>query len=788
MMKKVKKRYVAGVGLLIALVIYYFCLPNQLFDDHYSTVIEDQHNELLSASIASDGQWRFPETDSIPEKFKQAIVTYEDKRFWSHPGVDVFSFGRAINQNIKKNKVVSGGSTITMQVIRLSRNGESRTVVEKIIEMILATRLEVHYSKNEILNLYASHAPFGGNVVGLEAASWRYFGRKPADLSWGETAMLAVLPNAPSLIHPGKNRALLKAKRDKLLDKLKSQSIIDDFTCALAKSEPIPEEPHALPRYARHLITRMMNDGLMETKQTSTIDIALQKQVEQILQDHHQSLSGNKIFNAAALVLDVKTGNVLAYAGNVKNEQRHHSDDVDVIASPRSTGSILKPFLFAALLDEGLMLQKTLQPDIPTMINGFSPKNFSKQYDGAVHADKALIRSLNIPAVHMLKTYRYEKFHTLLKNIGMSTLNKPADHYGLTLILGGAEGTLWDITAMYASMARTLNNFYEHPGKNKYCRNDFHPANYIINKKNTEAPAILDETSWLSASSIYVTFDALKELYRPGEETGWRYFNSSKKIAWKTGTSFGFRDGWAVGVTSRYAVGVWVGNADGEGRPGLTGTDAAAPIMFSIFSQLQNSNWFTRPEIEMQKALVCKQSGHRATALCEEVDTLYISLAGNETKLCPYHQKIHVTKDHRYRVHSGCVSMNQMDHVNWFILPPVQEYYVKSKNPSYKTLPPFKGDCQVATGIASMELIYPKHNARIFIPRELNGQAGSAVFELAHQNPGATVYWHLDGQFIGSTSKVHHLAFNPDEGVHLLTLVDDSGETIERHFSVISKM
>jgi penicillin-binding protein 1C len=787
-MKKVKKRYVVGICLLVALVFYYFSLPDPLFIDHYSTVVEDRNGELLSASIASDGQWRFPEADTIPEKFKKAIIIFEDKRFWDHPGVDIISFGRAINQNINKKRIVSGGSTITMQVIRLSRSGKERTFLEKIIELILATRLELRCSKDEILNLYASHAPFGGNVVGLEAACWRYFGRKPEDLSWSEMAMLAVLPNAPSLIHPGKNSDLLKAKRDKLLDKLKALSIIDDFTCELAKDEPIPEEPRALPRYARHLLSRMMKDGLTETKQTSTIDIALQKRVEQMLADHHQVLRGNQIFNGAALVLDVKTGNVLAYVGNVKNEQNYHGDDVDVIASPRSTGSILKPFLFAAMLDEGLMLPKTLQPDIPTVINGFSPKNFSKQYDGAVHADKALIRSLNVPAVHMLKTYRYEKFHTLLKNLGMSTLNKPADHYGLTLILGGAEGTLWDVTGMYASMARTLNNFFEHPGKNKYCRSDFHPPTYIYKTLRDKPSPSLDETSWLSASSIYLTFDALKELYRPGEETGWRYFNSTKKIAWKTGTSFGFRDGWAVGVTPTYAVGVWVGNADGEGRPGLTGTDAAAPVMFSIFSQLQNTSWFSRPEMEMQKSVICRESGHRATDLCDLIDTVFISQAGSETKLCPYHQKIHLSKDHRYRVHSGCVTMNEMDHVNWFILPPVQEYYVKSKNPSHKTLPPFRQDCQVASGIASMELIYPKHNARIFIPRDLDGHAGRAVFELAHQNPQATVYWHIDGQFIGSTLKVHHLAFNPDEGAHLLTLVDDTGEIIDRHFEVISKL
>jgi penicillin-binding protein 1C len=787
-MKKIKRRYIIGVSILILILFYYFSLPESLFSKKYSTVIVDRNGELLCASIAKDGQWRFPEVKSIPEKFKQAIVTYEDKRFWNHPGFDILSFGRAIKQNIKKRHIVSGGSTLSMQVIRLSRRGKSRTFFEKIVEIILATRLELRYSKNEILSLYASHAPFGGNVVGLEAASWRYFARKPENLSWGEISMLAVLPNSPSLIHPGKNRDKLKAKRDKLLDKLKSINIIDDFTCELAKAETIPEEPHSLPRYARHLLSRVAKDGLSEQRQSSTIDIALQKRVEQIVHDQHQILKGNQVFNAAAIVLDVKTGNVLAYVGNTQNEKQYHGDDVDVIAAPRSTGSILKPFLYAAMLDEGHMLPRTLMPDIPTVIHGFSPKNFSKQYDGAVHADKALIRSLNVPAVHMLKTYRYEKFHTLLQDIGMSTLNKPADHYGLTLILGGAEGTLWDITGMYASIARTLNNFFEHPGKNKYSLGDFHPPKYlnVLADKN-ESPT-LEEASYLSAASIYLTFEALKELHRPGEETGWRYFSSSKKIAWKTGTSFGFRDGWAVGVTPDFAVGVWVGNADGEGRPGLTGTDKAAPIMFSIFSQLHGNRWFSKPGVELKKEIICEQSGHRATELCGSVDTVFISKSGSETKPCPYHQKIHLSKDHKYRVHSACVSLSEMDHVNWFVLPPVQEYYLKSKSQFYKTLPPFREDCQVTVGLSSMELIYPKQHSRIFVPRDLDGKAGSAVFELAHQNPNAIIYWHLDGTFMGTTMKIHRLSLNPETGMHRITLVDDRGEVLERHFEVISRL
>jgi penicillin-binding protein 1C len=659
-----------------------------------------------------------------------------------------------------------------------------------MMEMILSTRLELRHSKEEILALYAAHAPFGGNVVGLEAACWRYFGRGSEELSWSEAALLAVLPNNPSLIHLGKNRQRLNEKRNRLLDRLAQSGKFDELTLELAKSEPLPENPMPLPRMAPHLLGRIASEGRAQQRTVSTLDQQLQLRTSQIINDHHQRLKANQIFNAAALIVDVKSGNVLAYVGNTEAGQEYNQQ-VDVVNAPRSTGSILKPFLFAAMLDEGKMLQHTLMPDVPTIINGFSPRNFSKEYDGAVAADKALIRSLNIPAVHELRDYRYEKFYELLKNIGLTTLNQSADHYGLSLILGGAEGTLWDVTGAYASMARTLNNYFEHPGKNRYDKNDFHGP-YLTSSPSTKGGGSegdvneVEETSWLSAASIYLTFNALKEVYRPGEGTGWKYFSSSKKIAWKTGTSFGFRDGWAVGVNPDYAVGVWVGNADGEGRPGLTGTETAAPILFDIFSSLPGSSWFKPPVSEMEKISICSQSGQRATELCESVDTVSVTQAGLQTRPCSFHKKIHLSTDRKYRVHSECESMSEIISANWFVLPPIQEYYFKSKNLSYRSLPPFRKDCENPSALTSMDLIYPKPNAKIFVPRELNSQQGSTVFEVAHRNPTINVYWHLDGDFVGTTRRSHKIELSPSAGRHVITLIDENGETIKRAFSILS--
>lgn len=773
--------FLAGALLLIA---YLLSLPSRLFNDPDSTVLEDRTGQLLSASIAQDGQWRFPEVEEVNAKFEKAIVAFEDKRFWNHPGFDPLAIGRALRQNFRSGHVESGGSTLTMQVIRLSRHDPARSILQKIFETILATRAELRYSKKEILALYAAHAPFGGNVVGIEAACWRYFGTSSKELSWGEAALLAVLPNNPSLIHMTRNRAALLAKRNRLLAKLLQQRQLDTLSYKLAVAEPIPEKPQPLPRLARHLLDRVSQEGFAQKAVRSSIDRGLQERTEQAVQDHHQRLRGNQIHNAAAIVLDVRTGQVLAYVGNAKSGM-DHEEYVDIVRSPRSTGSILKPFLFAAMLNEGKMLPTTLIPDVPTLMGGFSPKNFSRQFDGAVPADMALIRSLNIPAVYELKEYRYEKFYDLLRNMGMTTLHQPADHYGLSLALGGAEGTLWDITGMYASAARVLNNYFEHPGRDRYRKGDFHPPEILVQDSTISVSSEPD--SYLNAASLWLTFEALKELYRPGEETGWQHFSSARRIAWKTGTSFGLRDGWAIGVNPAYAVGVWVGNADGEGRPGLTGTEAAAPLMFDIFSSLPGNAWFRQPHSELKEVVVCFKSGQRASAYCESLDTLLVPTAGLSTVPCQYHKAVHLSIDGKYRVHGDCVPLDAMKTVGWFVLPPVQEFYFKAKNLSYRPLPPYKMGCANPSGLASMDLIYPKPNASIYLPLQLDGGSSATVFQATHRNSSAVIYWHVDGLFVGSTHKVHQLTLTPRYGHHLLTLVDDSGESLQRSFKVISK-
>ena len=742
---------------------YIFCLPRHLFHVPYSTVVTDRNEELLGARIASDGQWRFPPRNTTPEKIKECLITFEDKHFYHHWGVNPFAIGRAFYQNVKNKRIVSGGSTLTMQTIRLARN-ESRTFREKLIEMIWATRLEFRASKEEILSMYISHAPFGGNVVGLDAAAWRYFGHSADDLSWAESAMLAVLPNAPAMIHLSKGRKTLLDKRNRLLKQLLEKKTIDSSTYELAISEPLPDEPHALPQIAPYLVSRFYQERNGEYSR-STINRGIQNQVEDLAERWSNEFGRSDIRNLAILVIDIPSNQVVAYCGNVHFDRKQGGNQVDVIQAPRSTGSILKPFLYYAMLQEGSLLPDMLLPDVPVNINGFTPQNFSMQFEGAVPASEALARSLNIPAVTMLQRYGVPKFHSFLQQIGLKTINRSSSHYGLSLILGGAEATLWDVTNAYAMMGRSLLQLPQ-----KSC------SLLLPTSRITES------TDPFQPGAVWQTFDALKEVNRP-EEIDWKSIPSMQTIAWKTGTSYGFRDAWAVGVTPRYAVGVWVGNATGEGKPGLVGAQTAGPVLFDIFNLLPSSSWFTRPAGIFVEAEVCRKSGHLKGRFCDETDTLLVLPAGLRTEACPYHHLVTLSADESQRIYENCANTEPTLQKSWFTLPPVWEWYYKQHHPEYKPLPPFKAGSGEDT-FQPMQFIYPPMNARIKLPKQLDGSKGFLTVELAHSNPNATVFWHLDETYQAQTQDFHKISLQPAAGKHSLTAVDGEGNTISTTFFV----
>ncbi len=772
--KKHPKRFVIIAMLLLW---YYFALPRPLFDDPTATVVETRTGELLGAKIAEDGQWRFPKTDSVPQKFERCIIAFEDQQFYYHPGFNPVAMVNAIAENIKAGKIVRGGSTITQQVMRLSRKGQNRTYFEKLKELILATRLELGSSKSEILKLYASYAPFGGNVIGIDMAAWRYFGLPAHQLSWAESATLAVLPNAPSLIYPGKNQTQLREKRNRLLTTLFNQGSIDTLTYQLSIKEGVPQKPYFLPQTSPHLIDRLAKTQKGKRIRT-TIDVILQKQVNEVVKRHYDIQRQNGVYNMAVLVLDINTREVKSYVGNTPTDKTHQKD-VDIIQASRSTGSTLKPLLYAAMMNKGELLPEQLVSDVPTVIAGYNPKNYDESYSGSVPANRALARSLNVPAVRLLQQYGLQRFRDELNVFQIEGLKYSADHYGLSLIVGGAEGNLWDLCKTYAGLAGTLNH-YENTSSEYFTDEFTDPIILATNKvdfgKKTRQKHIF------GAGSIWLAFEAMKKVNRPEGDEAWEFYDSSREIAWKTGTSFGNRDAWAIGTSQDYVVGVWMGNADGEGRPGLTGLNAAAPVLFDVLNLLPNSKWFPTPHDDLLEVTVCKKSGFIAGNDCPTKQR-FISASGTKTKPCPYHQLVHLDSSRKYRVNSSCESVADIIHESWFVLPPLQEYFFKTYNADYRSLPPYRSDC-VREIQDKMDFIFPKTNGSVYLPKGFDGKINEVVLKIAHTNPETQVFWYIDDQFVGSTKRFHEMAVLPKPGKHIITVLDAKGNELRRKIEI----
>lgn len=754
---------VTSIVILLLGIGFYLILPASLFKKPKASLMVDEHGQLLSARIADDEQWRFPDIDSVPKKLAQCILYFEDEYFHYHPGVNPVSLFRAVGQNLSSGKIVSGGSTLSMQLIRLSRENPPRTYLEKIWEMILAVRLEFGYSKEEILELYASNAPYGGNVVGLETASWRYFNRAPNHLSWSESAMLAVLPNSPSLIHLGKNRDLLKKKRNRLLKKLLVKEVIDSMTYSLSILEEIPNKPEPLPNHAYHLLSKAMVNGFEGKRIHSTLDRKLQVKLTEAIDRYVALLAQNEVHNACAMVISLKDQSVKAYVGNSMSDHSR-SPYVDLIQAPRSSGSILKPLLYGKSIEKGMIHSSSLLKDVPISINNYAPKNFDGEFEGVVTASKALSKSLNVPATLLLRDYGIAPFYSDLKQFGLSAINRPAGSYGLTLIIGGAEVSLAELAAFYAFQAQKLND------------PDFE-KNLVYWEGDQSVQKIresIDPGAW------WLITEALQEVERPGINMDWKSYSSSRRLAWKTGTSQGFRDAWAIGYDADHLVAVWVGNADGEGRPGLTGVSAAGPLLFDIFQLLPKGNWFEKPEYYLKEQLLCSRSGYLAGPNCpvSKEETPYFNHLNTD---CNYHQRV-LLNEAGEQVFRDC-SEGTVKDSSIFYLDPVAGYYYHQKHKSEYI--PLKLAASCSREIKNtLGIIYPTDNARLIIPTNFSGEKERVIFTANHTVRDQSIYWHLDEKFLGTTQGVHELACLLSPGKHKLLIMDSNGNRDHKNFEV----
>ena len=758
---KGKKRASKGwllVPLAILALAWWFCLPSQLFGTDMATLVSDVDGEIIGASVAADGQMRLPAPDTLPSKVETAILEYEDRHFYQHPGVNPVALVRATMANLSSGRLKQGGSTITMQVVRLATGRRERTLWRKGVEMAMATRLEATYSKQEILKLYAGHAPYGGNIVGVEAASWRIFRRPLASLTWAEAAVLAVLPNAPSLINSGRNRPILKAKRDRLLRILGARGLLSGSLLALSVESSLPMPPLPLPSVAPHFFAMAKRQYGGQSIQT-TLQSGLQGKCVATAADYLRNMESMQVGNAAFLVLERKNANLLAYgSANLASGQQNGSNWVDVAQAERSYGSLLKPFLYKNALEKGLILPNSWLEDIPITIKGFAPKNFSNTFQGYVPAREALATSQNLPFVALLNQYGTAGFLSDLQGLGISTLDRPASHYGLSLILGGGEAKLWELAQAYLSLPYKVG---EGP---------LPKINYIKRVKGVKE----GKPPALSAAG-YCTLQALSIAQRPDLELPWEHYLAENQIAWKTGTSQGLRDAWAIGMTGTHLVAVWLGNADGEGRAGLTGIGIAAPLLFKLFAHLPKGTGFVRPRDGWQATKVCHTTQLPASVYCDSAFEMMTPRATRLPAACGLHTPIFCTADGAHRVNGSCYPLAKAKQQNSLVMPPVQAYYYK-KTRALKALPPWLAGCAPAESQDGLRFIYPGKNGTVIsLPDSVAGKKGEVILSAYCAEPKASVHWHIDGEYVLSTVGEHVLPVRMMPGQHRISIISSQG-------------
>lgn len=520
-----------------------------------STLITDREGKVLRAFLTPEGAWRFrTNLDHIDPAFLDALLRIEDKRFEHHFGVDPLAVARAVTQLIRSGSTVSGASTITMQVARLL-NPRPRTIWSKIVEATRALTLELRLEKRQILELYLTLAPYGGNLEGIRAATLAYFGKEPAHLTASEIALLIAIPQSPEARRPDRYGDIARRERNVVLTRLAALGMIDDVTHAVAEKSTIPSVRRKMPFSAPHLarrLTRESRDVLVRT----TIDAELQKRIEQHLQVW---LAGQeRHVNAAVIVAETASGAVRAHIGSADFFDTSRAGQVDLSRAVRSPGSTLKPFIYAMAIEDGLLDPRTIVVDSPGFASSYNPDNFAGIYSGEITAAEALRNSLNQPAVQLMERLGPERFMGRLKRAGITpVLPNSAEGPGLAIALGGIGLTLEDLVSLYTALG-----------------SDGHVRPLTFRSDDGTKPLL----PLIDAGPAWEVQNILTGLSGPSDH--------SRPMAWKTGTSYGYRDAWAIGLVDGHVIGVWVGRPDGTPRPGHYGRNAAAPLLFDVANLL----------------------------------------------------------------------------------------------------------------------------------------------------------------------------------------------------------
>lgn len=734
-----------------------FPFPSERLSPPHATVVTGSRGEPIRFFLARDQYWRFPVAlPDIADVYLDAVLASEDRHFFSHPGVNPLSLLKAAAANIAAGRIVRGGSTITMQTARLAEP-KARTFIAKGIECFRALQLELRYSKREILGFYVNLAPFGGNIVGVGAASWFYFGKSPDKLSLGESALLAAIPRSPRRFQPVRHPQEALKARAGALAALRASGGASREQALEAAAQPLPERFRRAPLVAPHLGQMALAQAGRAPYVRTTLDSRLQELARQAARSRLVELRAQGVGNAAVVVLDVKTRGLLALVGSVDFLDESRRGKVNAATAPRSPGSALKPFLYALAFQDGAIAPESLLLDIPITLGAYDPHNYDGSYRGRVEAQDALINSFNTPAVRLLAQTGPEGFHKLLLDGGLKSLGKSTAHYGLSLILGGGEVSLLDLTNLYATLAR----------------GGMHGLPSILDRP----PA--SEKRLLSLESCAMVTDILSRLERPDLPGGADRASGLPVVAWKTGTSFGHRDAFAVGFSARYAVGVWAGNVDGKPVKGISGARQAAPLLFDIFRAIEpDGSGLPRAEgLNLAQTEVCALSRQLPGPDCRQRVRMTVIPGVTSLAACTVHKRVLVDAATGRRVAGACLEGRKVRQETVTEYPAELTAWWRLGGMPVPDMPEPSPDCPEALAGQGPRITSPKAQAVYRLRPGSPDQFQRVGLAAQSGQDAGELHWFQDGILVTSKEGGESLFLELTPGQHRLMVVDSRGRS-----------
>jgi len=768
----VRNKMMARIAAVVLIPVFVLLMLNSIFplpiDKLYpqaSTVVLDRNGEIMRVFLAPDGMWRMPvELQRMSPTLTEAVLTYEDRYFYWHPGVNPASIIRAAYVDLRTGRFVQGGSTLTMQVARMIEPKE-RTITGKVIEVFRAFQLELRYSKDEILACYLNLAPYGGNIVGVGAASMAYFNKSPNQLSLGEAAILAAIPNSPNNLRPDLNPENAAIARKKVLGVLAAQKLITDTRLTEAISEDIPDRRYQMPFEIPHLSNMLVAGYPQMDCIESTIDGKIQNLAERILSMNLEPLEAVGISNGSVVIIDNRTCDVLAFVGSGDFANVEAQGQVNGATALRSPGSALKPFVYALGLDRGLISPRGLLYDVPINYAGYSPENYDGVYNGCVTVTDAIIRSLNVPAVKLTADLKHDGLYEFLRAAGVTSLTRERDYYGLSITLGGCEVSLLELTNLYSGLARG----------GKFARYRF---------LRSETP--IAGESLISVEAGYIISEILSQLRRPELPSVWDWSVDMPKVAWKTGTSYGRRDAWSIGYTPRFTVGVWVGNFDGKGVPELVGAESAAPILFSIFTALHeydDGGWFVEPR-GVERRQVCSVSGMPLSENCVSACTEMFIPGVSPFRKCNIHEKILVDKNENVRLCSHCRAGREYEERIVEQWPVDVAIWLERTGHAVEKIPEHYAHCPVVVAGDAPIILSPMAETEYKIRHGVDLGYQNILLDASVSNRTRKIFWFVDRELVYSGTPMQRVFINPEPGRHSVVCTDDEGRSSEISFVV----